>query len=114
MNFKDTADSSYVVGQVWANVGARIYLLDQVRERMDFAKTLTAIESLSQRWPRATPKLVEDKASGPAVISALKYRVSGVVPVKPQGGQAQPGAGHSAVGGRRQPVAAESPGAALD
>lgn len=87
MSFKDTDDSSYVVGQVWANVGARIYLLDQVRERMDFAKTLEAVQSLSQRWPQATLKLVEDKANGPAVISALELKVRGLVPVKPQGGK---------------------------
>ena len=34
--FKDTASSDYVVGQVWLRVGSRAYLLDQVRERMNF------------------------------------------------------------------------------
>ena len=87
MSFKDTAESSYVVGQVWGNKGARIYLLDQVRERMDFAKTLAAVQALSERWPAATMKLVEDKANGPAVISALQLKVRGLVPVKPQGGK---------------------------
>jgi len=87
MAFKDTNDSDYVVGQVWGNVGARIYLLDQVRERMDFAKTLQAVEALSARWPQATWKLVEDKANGPAVISALRLKVRGLYPVKPQGGK---------------------------
>ena len=87
MAFKDTSDSDYVVGQVWGNVGARIYLLDQVRERMDFAKTLEAVEALSAKWPHALLKLVEDKANGPAVISALQFKVPGLVPVKPQGGK---------------------------
>jgi predicted phage terminase large subunit-like protein len=87
MSFKDTDSSSYVVGQVWGNVGARIYLLDQVRERMDFARTLEAVQELSARWPQATLKLVEDKANGPAVISALRYKVPGLYAVKPQGGK---------------------------
>ena len=87
MAFKDTKDSSYVVGQVWGNVGARIYLLDQARERMDFSRTLEAVEGLSARWPEAVLKLVEDKANGPAVISALQLKVPGLVPVKPQGGK---------------------------
>ena len=87
MAFKETGDSDYVVGQVWGNVGARIYLLDQVRERMDFAKTLQTVEALSARWPQALLKLVEDKANGPAVISALGMKVRGLVPVNPQGGK---------------------------
>jgi len=87
MAFKDTSASDYVVGQVWGNAGARIYLLDQIRERMDFAKTLQAVQALSARWPQATWKLVEDKANGPAVISALQMKVRGLYPVKPQGGK---------------------------
>ena len=87
MAFKETTDSDYVVGQVWGAKGARIYLLDQVRERMDFAKTLQAVEALSDKWPAATLKLVEDAANGPAVISALQLKVRGLLPVKPQGGK---------------------------
>jgi predicted phage terminase large subunit-like protein len=87
MAFKQTSDSDYVVGQVWGSVGARILLLDQVRERMDFARTVAAVEALSGRWPQATLKLVEDSANGPAVISALQHRVRGLYPVKPQGGK---------------------------
>jgi len=87
MAFKDTADSSYVVGQAWGSLGARIYLLDQVRERMDFSRTLEGVRSLSARWPEAVLKLVEDKANGPAVINALQLSVSGLFPVKPQGGK---------------------------
>ena len=32
-----------------------------------------------------TRKLVEDKANGPAVIDTLRTRISGIVPVKPDG-----------------------------
>lgn len=85
MAFKETRESSYVVGQVWGRKGADLYLLDQVRDRMDFVDTLRAVTSLSERWPEARAKLVEDKANGPAVISALKRTVGGLVPRTPSG-----------------------------
>jgi hypothetical protein len=61
--FKDLAHSDYVVGQVWAALGADRFLLDQQRERMDMPRSLEAIRMMSQRWPRAAAKLVEDKAN---------------------------------------------------
>lgn len=85
--FKDTKASDWVVGQVWARDGANCYLLDQVRGRWGFSETCRQIEMLTQRWPGATAKYVEDKANGPAVIDALRGRVPGLVPVNPQGGK---------------------------
>lgn len=85
MAFKDTKDSAYVVGQVWGRVGANIYLLDSVREKMDFTRTCAALVALSLKWPAARAKLVEDKANGPAVISALKQKVGGLIAVQPDG-----------------------------
>ncbi len=83
--FKETTGSDYVVGQVWGKKGGAFYLLDQVRDRMDFPATLKAIESLSAKWPAATCKLVEDKANGPAVISTLKTKIPGLIAVEPRG-----------------------------
>jgi len=84
-SFKETKDSDFVVGQVWGKKGASAYLLDQVRGRMDFPTTLKAIEALSAKWPAALAKLVEDKANGPAVISTLKTKISGLIAVEPRG-----------------------------
>lgn len=85
--FKDSAGTDYVVGQVWGQVKADKYLLDQVRARMDFPATLNAIRSLSAKWPQAREKLIEDKANGPAVIATLKREISGLIPVNPEGGK---------------------------
>ena len=79
MAFKDTSDSSYVVGQVWGRRGADKILLDQVRKRMDFSETCKQLVLLTKKWPRAGRKLVEDKANGPAVINHLKKIVSGLI-----------------------------------
>ena len=75
--FKDTASSDYVVGQVWGRIGADKYLLDQVRGRMDCPTTIRAVKRLSEKWPKAVAKLVEDKANGPAVIAMLRHEVEG-------------------------------------
>lgn len=86
--FKGTNTSDFVVGQVWWQKDvAEFWLLDQVRGRWTFSETCDQIIGLSARWPQATAKLVEDKANGPAVIDALKGRVTGLIPVNPQGGK---------------------------
>lgn len=85
LTFKDTKGSDFVVGQVWIRRGADAYLLDQVRGRWDFVETCRQFEAFSARWPQAVLKVVEDKANGPAVIAALKRRISGIVPEEPQG-----------------------------
>lgn len=87
MTFKDSKGTDYVVGQVWGRKGADKYLLDQVRDRMDFPATLQAVKTLSSKWPEAITKLVEDKANGPAIIASLKREIPGLIPVTPLGGK---------------------------
>jgi predicted phage terminase large subunit-like protein len=85
--FKDTRTSDFVVGQVWGRHGADKYLLDQVRGRMDCPATIQAVKRLSEKWPQAQAKLVEDKANGPAVIATLKHEIVGLIAVNPEGGK---------------------------
>ena len=87
-SFKDLDDSDYVVGQVWGAKGADRYLIDQVRGRMGFPATITAIKTLSAKHPAVITKLIEDKANGTAVIQVLKHEIQGIVPVEPAGGKA--------------------------
>jgi len=84
MAFKDTKASDFVVGQVWARYGAEVYLLDQVRERLDFPATADAVRALSAKWPQAHAKLVEDKANGPAIIAQLRATVQGLIAITPK------------------------------
>lgn len=85
MTFKETKDGSFVVGQVWGRRGSERFLLDQVRERLDFVDTIKLVEHMAQKWPRASAKLVEDRANGPAVLSVLSKKVSGLIPIEPKG-----------------------------
>lgn len=85
--FKDTKSSDFVAGQVWARVGVSKYLLDYFKERADINATIRAIRAMSEKWPEAYTKLIEDKANGPAVIQLLQGRVDGLIGVDPKGGK---------------------------
>jgi predicted phage terminase large subunit-like protein len=49
--------------------------------------TKEAVRALSERWPKAGAKLVEDKANGPAAIQELQHDVDGLIEVTPEGGK---------------------------
>lgn len=85
MAFKDEDDSSYVVGQVWGKRGGDRFLLDQMRRKMDFLESLQGVMTLRERWPLAHKILIEDKANGPAIITTLKKKISGIIPIAPTG-----------------------------
>jgi predicted phage terminase large subunit-like protein len=87
MAFKDLQTSDFVVGQVWMAVGADRFLLDQIRERLNFPETLEAVRELTRKWPHAAAKLVEDKANGTAVIATLQHEIAGLIEVQPEGGK---------------------------
>ena len=84
MTFKDTKTSDFVAGQVWGKVGADCFLLDQTLDRMDIIKTIAAVIRITQKWPNATTKLVEEKANGAAVITMLRSKIPGLIPVNPK------------------------------
>lgn len=86
MSFKGGENNDYVVGQVWGRHGSSFYLIDQIRDKMDFAATAKAVVRLVKQYPPAAI-YVEDKANGPAVMSALKKHIAGIVAVNPDGGK---------------------------
>ena len=84
MTFKNTDGTDMVCGQVWGTHFANCYLLDCMNERMDFVQTCKAVLALSQKHPTAVTKLVEEKANGAAVISMLRNKVPGFIPIVPK------------------------------
>jgi len=84
--FKGKDSSDYTVCQVWSKMNNGFFLLDQVRKKLDFVDALKEILVLRDRW-NPLPTLIEDKANGSAIISALKGEMVGVLPVNPQGGK---------------------------
>lgn len=87
MAFRETKGGSFVVGQVWASIGADRYLLDQVRFRGDFPKTIQMVRALTVKWPQAKLRLIENKANGPAIVASLRHELSGLVEINPIGGK---------------------------
>lgn len=84
---KGSETSDFVVGQTWLRVGANVYLLDMMRGRMDFNRTLQAVQEMKARWPQAGAVFIEDAANGPAVINSLSQKIPGIIPVRPDGGK---------------------------
>ncbi len=85
--FKDTKDSDFVAGTLWARYGAKYLMLPfRVNRRMDFGPTLVAAKAWAAKFPSAVT-LIEDKANGSAIISELRKEVPGVVAIEPYGGK---------------------------
>lgn len=84
-SYKDKHDSDYMVVQVWAIRGADRFLLDQLRERVDFPNAVRLIRSMAGKWPQATRKYIEETANGPAIIATLRSEIPGIIPVTPKG-----------------------------
>lgn len=87
MSFGATAGASDVCGQVWYRHGADFYLVDMDSQVRDFPATLTAVRTMTARWPLAHTKLVEKKANGAAVMDTLRREIPGFVPIEPEGGK---------------------------
>lgn len=81
--FKDKPDSDYVALQAWGQIGSKKYLVDQIRDRLGFTDTCSAVRILCARYPQIYIKLIEDAANGPAIIETLvKQGVGGIVPIR--------------------------------
>jgi predicted phage terminase large subunit-like protein len=85
--FKDTKTSKRVAGGAWGRRGADKFLLELEWDRMTFTETVARFSTQAKRHPKATAKLIEDKANGSAVIDTLRSKIPGIVAVDPEGGK---------------------------
>ena len=85
--FKGGEDNDYVAITVWGKSGQDYYLLYCLNRHLDFPGTLDALMTVTKLYPYARTILIEDKANGSAIIQTLQRRLTGVVPVNPQGGK---------------------------
>ena len=83
LSFKGEKNSDFVAGGVWARCGANHYLVAIIHDRLDFIATVAKIQAVSEAYPQAIRKLIEDKANGAAVMSMLRTKLPGIVPVSP-------------------------------
>lgn len=87
MTFKGTDGTDFVAGGVWLYKAPDAYLVAQVCARMSFVESCRAVVAMSKRYPLAFTKIIEDKANGPAIVDALKSKISGLILVDPRGGK---------------------------
>jgi predicted phage terminase large subunit-like protein len=85
--FKDKDTNDYVAIQVWGKRNNNYYLIDRLKERLDFIGTITAIKRMLSKHPKVTYKYIEDKANGSAIISVLRNQIDGIIAVEPEGGK---------------------------
>lgn len=83
--FKDNSDNDYVAIQLWGKARADYYMVKAIKRRMSFVETINQIMSLQGDYPDIRAVYIEDKANGPAIISMLRDKISGIIPVEPQG-----------------------------
>lgn len=89
MTFKETdkASASYVVGGLWGVDGADRYLLALIRGKFSFVDSVKAVRAMAGFRIKASAHLVEEKANGSAVISTLQRKITGMIPIEPDGGK---------------------------
>lgn len=79
---KSKKKSAWTVGYVLGRIGAKVYALDCVRIRERWLGQLAAIRDLSELWPQARLKLIEDAALADAIDDQLSDEIPGIVLVK--------------------------------
>ena len=84
LTFSDKNTSDYVVGQLWGQYRNDLYLLDTIRTRMNFPKTVQAIVNMKTAWPKTQQIIIEEKANGQAMIDTLKGKIPGIVAYNPK------------------------------
>jgi predicted phage terminase large subunit-like protein len=62
----------------------RWYLVDVWRQRVDYPTLKTNVRALAQKW-KAKRVLVEDTVNGTALVQELRYKIPGIIAVKPEG-----------------------------
>jgi predicted phage terminase large subunit-like protein len=85
-SFKGGVDNDYCVFTVWGIKEAEKYLIDFVREKLDFVQTVQVLRQLYARYyPNGV--LIEDAANGSGIVSTLQREISGIIAVRPEGGK---------------------------
>jgi predicted phage terminase large subunit-like protein len=87
--FKAEKQNDKVAITLWGKHNARFYLLAVDNRRMDFAETIRATMAMRDKCKGITGRnpdctLIEDKANGSAIISVLRERVEGIIPITPK------------------------------
>jgi predicted phage terminase large subunit-like protein len=84
LSFKEGPTTDFTVIEAWGRKGTDIYLIDQIRARMNFPDQVKAFRTMVSRHPDAFLKQIEEAANGAAIIATLTSEIVGLVPFKPK------------------------------
>lgn len=84
--FKRGAKTDYVSIQAWGRIKADRYVLDVIRERMNYPELRHAFTTFCQKWSHARFALIEEAANGAALIDDLNRSYNGIplIPYRPK------------------------------
>lgn len=85
--FKDGDDNDFVAIQCWGKRGPDMYLIDAVKQHLNFPDTMREIKAMRAKHPKTGLVLIEDKANGSAIIQMLQKEIPCVIGVNPDGGK---------------------------
>lgn len=85
--FKDGKRNDFVAIQVWGKRNTDMYLVDAVKEHLDFPATMNEIRRLRRIYSQCKTTLIEDKANGTAIITMLRKEMTGIIAINPIGGK---------------------------
>lgn len=85
--FKDSEENDFVAIQTWGKKNGKFYLIDYLKEHLNFVDTLSAIRAKVSENPDIWYILIEDKANGSAIINVLSSEFENIVPITPNGGK---------------------------
>lgn len=81
--FKDMESNDFVAVELWARTGPKLWLADLVNDHLDVIGTIDAILTMRAKWPQCAITVIEDKANGPAVISIMRRKITGLIEYTP-------------------------------
>lgn len=74
-----------VAGGALGRLKTAIYLLDGVNDVMDVIAAAKAVRTMTAKYPHAKPRLIEDRANGPAIMAWLRSKGISSIPITPRG-----------------------------
>ena len=77
---------SYVCGQAWAQVGADMLLMGQERGQWGFVEQQAALRRMTNAYPNAHAKYIEEAANGAAIMDAMRDKIPGLKGISAGGG----------------------------
>lgn len=85
MGLKESKKNDPLAGEVWAQNGPDLFLIDLTHDRMNPYRAENAALELWQKYPSTSAVLIEDTAGGSAAIVGLKKKIAGVIGIIPNG-----------------------------